>query len=238
MTLPIAVLVSGSGSNLQSIIDRIESGALDAEVRLVISNKAGAFGIERAKKHKIPYKVLLHTDFRSREAFDQAMVDAITAAGVTPGPKGNGLVVMAGFMRIVTHTLLGQFENRVINIHPALLPSFPGVHGQADAASYGVKIAGCTVHFVDEQMDHGPVIIQAAVPCQAGEDGDVLEPRILKLEHRIFPQAIQWFAEGRLKIKGRHVELRVAGKRCAGQPKADIEPTTYALVWPPLEEGF
>ncbi len=234
MSLPIAVLVSGSGSNLQSIIDRIEEGTLDAEIKLVVSNKAGAYGIERAKKHGLPYKVLLHTDYRSREAFDQAMVDAIVEAGV----GDDGLVVMAGFMRIVTTIFLGAFENRVINIHPALLPSFPGVHGQSDAADYGVKIAGCTVHFVDEEMDHGPVIIQAAVPCQAGEDGNVLGPRILKLEHRVFPQAIQWYAENRLNIEGRHVNVRVAGKPCAGQPTVDTEPKTYALVWPPLEEGF
>ncbi len=234
MALPIAVLVSGSGSNLQSIIDRIEEGILDAEIKLVISNKAGAFGIERAKKHNIPYKVLLHTDYASREQFDQAMVEAINEAGIGE----DGLVVMAGFMRIVTSTLLGAFENRVINIHPALLPSFTGAHGQPDAANYGVKISGCTVHFVDEEMDHGPIIIQAAVPCQAGEDGDVLGPRILKLEHRVFPQAIQWFADNRLVIEGRHVRLKTSAYPCADQPKADIAPNTYALVWPPLEEGF
>lgn len=234
MSLPIAVLVSGSGSNLQSIIDRIEEGTLDAEIKLVVSNKPGVYGIERAKKHGIPYKVLLHTDYPSREAFDQDMVNVIKEAGVDE----NGLVVLAGFMRIVTSVFLSAFANHVINIHPALLPSFPGVHGQGDAAEYGVKISGCTVHFVDEQMDHGPVIIQAAVPCQAGETGDVLGPRILKLEHRVLPQAIQWFAENRLEISGRHVELRVAGRPCAEQPKADIEPVTCALVWPPLEKGF
>lgn len=234
MALPIAVLVSGSGSNLQSIIDRIEEGILDAEIKLVVSNKAGAYGVERAKKHNIPYKVLLHTDYASREEFDQAMVDAIHDAGV----GDDGLVVMAGFMRIVTSVLLGAFENRVINIHPALLPSFPGAHGQPDAADYGVKISGCTVHFVDEQMDHGPIIVQAAVPCQAGEDGDVLGPRILKLEHRVFPQAIQWYADKRLCLEDRHVHLKTGGYPCAKQPMADIEPGTYALVWPPLEEGF
>lgn len=123
MSLPIAVLVSGSGSNLQSIIDRIEQGVLDAEIKLVVSNKAGAYGLERAKRHGIPYRVLLHTDYPSREAFDQEMVDAIREAGVDE----TGIVVMAGFMRIVTPVFLGAFENRVINIHPALLPSFAGV---------------------------------------------------------------------------------------------------------------
>ena len=234
MSLPIAVLVSGSGSNLQSIIDRIEEGILDAKIRIVISNKAGAYGIERAKKHGIPHKVLLHTDFNSREEFDEAMVQILRDAGV----DDSGAVVLAGFMRIVTPVFLREFENRVINIHPALLPSFPGVHGQGDAADYGVKISGCTVHFVDEQMDHGAVIIQAAVPCQAGEDGDKLGSRILKMEHRIFPQAIHWLAKERLAIEDRHVRLRESDQPCAGQPKADIEPATYALVWPPLEKGF
>lgn len=235
MSLPIAVLVSGSGSNLQSIIDRIEEGVLDAEVRLVVSNKAGVFGLERARKHGIPTKVLTHTDFPSREAFDAAMAEVIVAAGV----DRHGLVVMAGFMRIVTPVFLCAFPHRVVNIHPALLPAFPGVHGQADAAAHGVRISGCTVHFVDEKMDHGPIIIQAAVPCQQGEDGEELGPRILKLEHRIYPQAIQWIAEDRLTIRGRHVELRVSGRPKAEQPRAaDVEPPTNALVWPPLEAGF
>ncbi len=235
MPLPIAVLLSGGGSNLQSIIDRIEEGVLDAEIRLVISNKASAFGIERAKKHNISYAVLAHTDYRSREDFDRAMVKSINEHGVT-APEG--AVVMAGFMRMVTHELLSAFPHRVINIHPALLPSFPGVHGQGDAADYGVKISGCTVHFVDEEMDHGPVIIQAAVPCNAGEDAGHLGPRILKLEHRVFPQALQWLAQDRLEIQDRHVHLKVAGVPLAPAPKADVEPAANALVWPPLEEGF
>jgi len=229
MALPIAVLVSGGGSNLQSIIDRVGEGALDVDIKLVVSNKAGAYGIERARKHGIPYKVLLHTDYASREAFDAHMVKVINDAGVDK----NGAVVLAGFMRIVTPVFLGAFENRVINIHPALLPSFPGAHGQPDAAD-----SGCTVHFVDEQMDHGPVIIQAAVPALCGETGDELGPRILKLEHRVFPQALQWLAEGRLVMEGRHVRLRPNGRKLAEQPLAGVEPDTRALVWPPLEKGF
>ncbi|WP_319541755.1 phosphoribosylglycinamide formyltransferase [uncultured Pseudodesulfovibrio sp.] len=234
MPLPIAVLVSGNGSNLQSIIDRIEAGALDVEIKLVISNKADAYGLERARSHGIPTRVLLHTEYDSREAFDTDMVRAIRDSGVDE----SGVVVMAGFMRIVTHVFLGVFENRVINIHPALLPSFPGVYGQGDAADYGVKISGCTVHFVDEQMDHGPVIIQAAVPCLPGEGGGGLSPRILKMEHRVLPQALQWLVDGRLEIDGRFVRLKPADKAVSQQPLADIEPETYALIWPPLEEGF
>lgn len=234
MKLPIAVLVSGSGSNLQSIIDKIEAGVLDAEIKLVVSNKAGAYGVERAKKHGIPYKILLHTDYPSREAFDREMIRVIGKAGVGP----DGAVVMAGFMRMVTPEFLAAFPGRVVNIHPALLPSFAGVHGQSDAADYGVKISGCTVHFVDEKMDHGPVIIQAAVPCNWDDDGGSLGPRILKLEHRVYPQAIQWLAHNRLVVEGRKVRLRVAGRRLTTPPRADIEPETCALVWPPLEEGF
>ncbi|WP_018125834.1 phosphoribosylglycinamide formyltransferase [Desulfovibrio oxyclinae] len=235
MALPLAVLVSGGGSNLQSIIDRIEEGSLDAEVRLVISNKAGAYGITRARNNGIPTKVMSHKDYASREAFDRDMVAAMREHGVT-APEG--AVVMAGFMRIVTPELLDAFPDRVVNIHPALLPSFPGIHGQGDAAEYGVRISGCTVHFVDEKMDNGPIIIQAAVPVQAGEDGDSLGPRILKLEHRILPQALQWLAEERLTVDGRHVHVKVGPKPLAAQPRADSEPSAPALVWPPLEEGF
>ncbi len=234
MPLPIAVLLSGSGSNLQSIIDRVEQGVLDVDIKLVVSNKAGAFGLKRAEKHNIPHTVLLHTDYASREAFDAALVKAVNAAGV----DHSGAVVLAGFMRIVTPVFLNAFENRVVNIHPALLPSFPGAHGQPDAADHGVKISGCTVHFVDEKMDHGPIIIQAAVPALPGETGDGLGPRILKLEHRVFPQALQWLAQDRLEIDGRFVRLKPAGKPPAEQPLADVEPETRALVWPPLEEGF
>lgn len=234
MPMPIAVLVSGGGSNLQSIIDRIEAGMLDAEIKVVVSNKPDAFGLKRAENHNIPTRVLLHTEFDSREAFDEAMVATIRESGVT----ARGAVVMAGFMRIVTPVFLNAFKGRVVNIHPALLPSFPGVHGQSDAADYGVKISGCTVHFVDEKMDHGPVIIQGAVPCEPGEGGDRLGSRILQLEHRIFPQALQWLAEDRLTLDGRFVRLKSSTRNPAIQPMADVDVETRALVWPPLEEGF
>lgn len=224
MALPIAVCVSGSGSNLQSIIDRIEDGTLDAEIRMVLSNKQGAYGLERAERHGIPTQVVEHSQFPSREEFDREMVGIIKKAGAEA-------VILAGFMRILTPVFLNAFPDRVLNIHPALLPSFPGVHGQCDAADYGVKLSGCTVHFVDEKMDHGPIIIQAAVPARPGEGGDELGARILKLEHRIFPQAIQWLAAGRLKIKGRHVRLE-------GSEEPKAETGEQWLVNPPLEAGF
>lgn len=228
MALPIAVLVSGSGSNLQSIIDRIEAGVLDARIALVLSNKPEAFGLERARKHGIPALALPHGGYDSREAFDAAMVAAIREAGAEA-------VVLAGFMRMLTSSFLAAFPGRVVNIHPALLPSFAGTHGARDAADYGVKIAGCTVHFVDEIMDHGPVIIQAAVPALAHDDGDALARRILALEHRIYPQAIQWLAKGRLSLADRKVHVTPPPP---GQAVPPAETPPNALVSPPLEMGF
>lgn len=226
MTLPIGVLISGSGSNLQSIIDRIAEGVLDAEVRMVISNKAEAYGLERAARAGIPTMVLKHGDYAGREEFDAQMVKVLKGAGVEA-------VVMAGFMRIITPVFLSAFHERVINIHPALLPSFPGVDGQGDAVDYGVKIAGCTVHFVDDKMDNGPVFIQAAVPAFAGEGRDLLQKRILVMEHRLLPQAVQWLAEGRVSIQGRYVHVAEGDK-----PKAKQNLDFPCLISPALDEGF
>jgi len=213
MPLPLAVLVSGGGSNLQSILDKIAAGALDAEVRVVLSNKPGALGLERARKSGIPAVALPHADFASRAAFDAEMVRVINAHGVA---AGTGAVALAGFMRMLTPEFLHAFPGRVLNIHPALLPSFPGVHGAADAASYGVRLAGCSVHFVDEIMDHGPVIIQAAAPALPGEGAEALAARILKLEHCVYPQALHWLAEGRLSVEGRHVRVSGAAPAACG----------------------
>jgi phosphoribosylglycinamide formyltransferase-1 len=224
VALKLAVLVSGGGSNLQSIIDKSEAGVLDARVVLVLSNKPGAGGLERARRHAIPHAVVDHTEFPEREAFDAAMVARIRESGAD-------LVVLAGFMRMLTPVFLDAFAGRIVNIHPALLPSFPGCHGQRDAADYGVKLAGCTVHFVDEIMDHGQVIIQAAVPAMPGEGGDALGARILEMEHRVYPQAIQWLAEGRVRVEGRHVLVADAGRPLAALNRP-------ALVNPPLEQGF
>nr|WP_279355830.1 phosphoribosylglycinamide formyltransferase [Fundidesulfovibrio agrisoli] len=223
VTLPIAVLVSGSGSNLQALIERVESGALDARIALVLSNKPEALALERARACGIKAVALPHADYPDRAAFDAAMVAAIRQSGAEA-------VVMAGFMRLLTPVFIHAFPGRIINIHPALLPSFAGAHGQRDAANYGVAISGATVHFVDEIMDHGPVVIQAAVPAYPDDDAASLGERILAMEHRILPQAVQWLATGRLSIEGRKVRLRDAGL-----PKAVVE---GALVNPPLEQGF
>jgi len=194
----IGVLVSGSGSNLQSIIDHIEAGTLDAEIRIVISNNPDAFALERCRKHQICAMFVDHRQFDSRENYDRQTIAILKSSGVE-------LVVMAGFMRLLSPEFFRAFPRRIMNIHPALLPAFPGIHVQKKAVEYGVKFAGCTVHFADEGVDTGPIIIQSVVPVYEDDTADTLAARILKEEHRIYPQAIQYYAEGRIEIQGRKV---------------------------------
>jgi phosphoribosylglycinamide formyltransferase 1 len=200
--LNLGVLASGGGTNLQAIIDACEAGAISARVAVVISDKAGAGALERAARHGIP-AVHISVAKTGTEAWVQdnrEIVDSLRAHGVD-------LVCLAGYMRKVTPEFLAAYEGAVINIHPALLPSFVGHRGQGDAVDYGVKLAGATVHFVDAEFDHGPVIIQAAVPVRDDDTEGTLARRILAQEHRIYSQAIQWYAEGRLRIVGRQVIL-------------------------------
>jgi phosphoribosylglycinamide formyltransferase-1 len=199
--LRLGVLVSGSGSNLQAIIDRIESGDLSAEIAVTISNKPDAYALQRCHRHGIPTAVVRHQDFPMREDFDRRMIDILNEHAVD-------LVVMAGFMRVLTGLFLKAFPMKVMNIHPALLPAFPGLHVQQQAIDYGVKFSGCTVHFADEGVDTGPVIIQAVVPVLPQDTSATLAARILKEEHRIYPQAIQFFAEGRILLSGRTVGIK------------------------------
>jgi phosphoribosylglycinamide formyltransferase 1 len=201
--LNLGVLISGSGSNLQSIIDNIETGALKAAIKIVISNTPDAFGLTRAQKHGLPVAVLKHENFRTREDFDTELIRILKDNEID-------LVVLAGFMRILTPLFLKAFPYKIINIHPALLPSFPGIHGQKNAFEYGVKFSGCTVHFIDEGVDTGPIIIQSVVPVYQHDTEEILAARILKEEHRIYPQAIQFFAEGKIKITGRKVQIKDA----------------------------
>ena len=196
--VPIGVLVSGSGTNLQAIIDHIEAKRLDAKIEVVLSNKADAYGLVRAKNHGIATEVLDHKQFPSREAYDQAVVDLLRARGVD-------LVVLAGFMRLLSPVFVKAYSNRIMNIHPALLPAFPGLHVQKKAVDHGVRFSGCTVHFVNEECDEGPIIIQAVVPVFPDDSEESLAARILKQEHRIYPRAIQLYAEGRLRVEGRRV---------------------------------
>ena len=198
--LKLGILISGNGSNLQSIIDHIEKGSLKATIKIVISNNPDAYGITRAKKHGIPVVVLKNGDFKNKEDFDLELINILKNNSVD-------LVILAGFMRIITSTLLNAFPQKIMNIHPALLPSFPGIHGQKQALEYGVKLSGCTVHFVDEGVDTGPIIIQSAVQVFDDDTEEILAARILKEEHRIYPQAIQLFAEGKIEIKGRRVRI-------------------------------
>ena len=196
--VPIGVLISGSGTNLQAIIDAVEAKELDAKIQVVLSNRAEAYGLVRAKKHGIPVEILDHKRFASREAFDQAVVDILLAREVE-------LVVLAGFMRLLSTVFVSAYSNRIMNIHPALLPAFPGLHVQKKALEHGVRFSGCTVHFVNEECDEGPIIIQAVVPVFPEDTEESLAARILEQEHRIYPRAIQLYSEGRLHIEGRRV---------------------------------
>lgn len=213
----IGVLLSGGGTNLQAIIDAIEAGKLDARIEVVLSNKAEAYGLARARKHGIPTELLNHKDFSSREAYDEAVIARLRARSVE-------LVVLAGFMRLLSPVFVKAYSNRIMNIHPALLPAFPGLNVQQKAVAHGVRFSGCTVHFVNEECDEGPIIIQAVVPVFADDTGETLAARILEQEHRIYPRAIQLFAEGRLRVVGRKVLVDGLVK--------DVQ----ALIQPPLEK--
>ena len=194
----VAVFVSGSGSNLQAIIDaKIEP----ANLAVVLSNKHDAYAIERAKKHKISVEIVNHKDFETREGFEKEIIKRLDKYSIE-------LIVLAGFMRVLTPYFVGKFKNRIINLHPALLPSFPGMHAAKQALDYGVKYAGCTVHFVDECVDTGAIIIQAVVPVENDDTEDTLLEKIHKEEHRIYPEAVKLFCEHRLHIEGRRVFIR------------------------------
>jgi len=213
--LQLGVLVSGSGSNLQAILDTIRKGRLNASVRLVLSNKPKVFALERAERAGVPAAVVRHKDFDSREAFDRALVQALREAGVE-------WVVLAGFMRLLTPAFLEAFPYRVLNIHPALLPAFPGVDAQQQAIDYGVRISGCTVHFVDAGTDTGPILAQSVVDVRDDDTRDSLAARIIAREHQLFPQVLQWIADGRVHVTppvaaGGRATVRVEGVRaCVG----------------------
>ena len=200
--LRIAVLASGRGSNLQAIIDAIEAGQVQAKIVAVISNKQDAVALERARKHGLPDFFVDPKPFAgrpdSREAYDQALLDLLKKYDVE-------LVLLAGYMKIITAVLVNSYANRMMNIHPSLLPSFPGLDVQRKAIEWGCKLAGCTVHFVTEGVDEGPIILQAAVPILDSDTADSLAARILEQEHKIYPRAVRLFAENRLRVEGRRV---------------------------------
>jgi phosphoribosylglycinamide formyltransferase-1 len=200
--LRVAVLASGRGSNLQAIIDAIEAGQVQAKIVAVISNKQEAVALQRARNHGLPDLFVDPKPFAgrpdSREAYDQVLLDLLKKYDVE-------LVLLAGYMKIVTGVLVNAYANRMMNIHPSLLPSFPGLDVQKKALEWGCKLTGCTVHFVTQGVDEGPIILQAAVPTLDTDSPDVLAARILQQEHKIYPRAVQLFAENRLRVEGRRV---------------------------------
>lgn len=196
----LVILISGSGSNLQSFIDSANRGELPAEIACVISNRADAFGLERARKANIATDVLDHKTFASREDFDAALQRRIDA-------HAPDLVILAGFMRILTEGFVRHYHGRLLNIHPSLLPKYPGLHTHQRALDAGDSEAGATVHFVTEELDGGSAIIQARVPIMPGDDATALAQRVLQCEHIIYPLAARWFAEGRLRLRNHRAEL-------------------------------
>lgn len=196
MTRRIGVLISGRGSNLQAIIDAVADGRVPAEIALVISNRPGAAGLDRARAHGIDIHVLPHGDWETREAYDQALVDALRGSGVE-------LVCLAGFMRLLGTVFINAFPNAVLNVHPSLLPAFPGVDAQGQAIAHGVRVSGATVHLVTTELDAGPIVAQASVPVEPGDTPQTLAARILVEEHRLYPEAIRAVLEGGWRIDGR-----------------------------------
>ena len=194
----LAVLVSGRGSNLQAIIDSIERNALDVQLSLVLSNVKDALALQRAEKHGIETIFIDPATSPNRKAFDRAMIDKLKEMSVD-------LICLAGYMRILGKEFIQAFSTRIINIHPSLLPAFPGLDAQKQAIEYGVKLSGCTVHFVDEGIDSGPIILQTAVPVYDHDNEDSLAQRILEQEHILYPKAIKLIAEKKLNLNGRTV---------------------------------
>jgi len=198
--LPIAVLISGSGSNLQALIDAQARGAPSCTIEVVISDRPGVKGLERAEAAGIETRVVGWADHADRGSFTEAVCDTADEFGVEA-------LVLAGFMRILSPAAVRRYPNAIINVHPALLPSFPGARPVPDALSHGVVLTGVTVHFVDEQMDHGPIIAQEAVPVLAGDDEASLHARIQAIEHRLLPEVVDAFCSGRVRVEGRHVTV-------------------------------
>lgn len=206
MPLKIGVLISGSGTNLQSIIDNIEKGFINGEISVVISNKEEAFGLERAKKHKIDAVFVKQKQYENFESFNDAIIEVLENHDVN-------LVILAGYLKILSHKFIEKYRNRIINIHPSLIPSFcgKGYYGlkvHETAVNYGVKVSGATVHFVDEGADTGPIILQEAVNVDYNDTAESLQQKILKIEHKLLPLAVKLFCENKLEVVGRKVKIK------------------------------
>ena len=227
MTAKLGILISGSGTNLQSIIDSIKKGSLKAKIEVVISNVQDAYGLIRAKKEGISAFFVDHRKYKSRKDHEIKLIEILQNHGVD-------IVILAGYMRVITDYFISQYPNKILNIHPAILPSFKGVDAQKQAIEYGVKLSGATVHFVDEKIDHGPIIIQGVTIVKENDKRDDLAKRILKIEHRIFPQAISWLVEDRIQIQGNKTFI----KKTKDKRLADISDLHPCIINPPLEQGF
>ena len=197
----IGVLASGRGTNLQAIIEAIEDGKIEGEIKIVMSDHPKACALKRAQQYLIDTRYIDFKEFKNREDYDKEIIKSLKE-------KKIDLVVLAGYMRILSPYFIRTYKNKIINIHPALLPSFSGLHAQGQAVKYGVKVSGCTVHFVDEGVDSGPIVLQRALEVKDDDTEESLAERILKEEHQIYPQAIQLFSQGRLMIKGRRVFIK------------------------------
>lgn len=218
MRLRVGVLVSGRGSNLQALLDAVDAGAAEAEIAVVISNHAGVYALERARARGVPSAVFQRRDFPSRRSHQAAIADELERRDV-------GLVVLAGFDRVIEPSFLARFAGRMVNIHPSLLPAFAGgLHAQAEALEHGVKVSGCTVHFVTDDVDGGPIILQAAVPVMEDDTVEALAARILEQEHVILPKAVGLIACGKVSVEGRRVRILYTGDDAtAGDGDATIK---------------
>lgn len=194
--MKMAVLASGYGSNLQAIIDAVAKGDINGNVEIVVSDKKDAYALERARRHHIEAQYINPKEFNGREKFDRAVIALLQERKID-------LVILAGFMRLISPVFVNHFMGKIMNIHPSLLPSFPGLNGVEQALEYGVKVSGCTVHFLDEGLDTGPVILQDTVPVYDSDTVETLHERIHSVEHRLYTRAIQLFAQGKLSIEGR-----------------------------------
>ena len=197
----IGVLASGRGTNLQAIIEAIEGGKIEGRISIVISDNSDAYALKRAKQYNIDTRYINFKSYKNREDYDKEIIKALEE-------KKIDLVVLAGYMRILSPFFINAYKNKIMNIHPALLPSFPGLHAQRQAVEYGAKVSGCTVHFVDEGVDLGPIVLQKSVEVKDDDTEELLAERILKEEHQIYPKAIQLFSEGRLMIEGRRIFIK------------------------------
>lgn len=197
----VGILISGRGSNMEALAASMRDGSVPAEPAVVVSNVAGAAGLDRAKSYGVPTVVVDSKQIAPRAAHERAVLEVLERHGV-------GIVCLAGYMRRLSPFLVSAFENRILNVHPALLPAFPGLDAQRQALEHGVKVAGCTVHLVDDQVDHGPIVLQAAVPVLEHDTVDTLSQRILEQEHRLYPQALALLAAGRLSVSGGRVTIR------------------------------